>query len=198
MAWPFCPTPAFIGISVYLLIAPHDDRRSAGGQRWHGPRDLRGTVEIAGLALLLAAVLLDGHSASTRALTGDAPGAASRERQAPRRWEATVYLPLADNQGRPFAEADWQAALERLVVPFGGATLGQPLEGCWLDDRRRMCREPVRPVVVSFAHGRLEEFRRVVHHVGQHLGQEAMYVRFEEPHVQLIPVCETSRTSSPQ
>jgi hypothetical protein len=51
-----------------------------------------------------------------------------------------------------------------------------------------VCREQVRPVIVSFAPGRLDEFRHAVHNVGQRLGQEAMYVRFEEPRVQLIPV----------
>src|SRR5262249_57157598 len=55
---------------------------------------------------------------------------------APRRWEATVYLPLADNAGQPFAEGAWQEALEALVVPFGGATLDPPREGCWAHARR--------------------------------------------------------------
>src|SRR5262249_25970512 len=34
----------------------------------------------------------------------------------------------------------------------------------------------------------LGEFREAVHVAGQRLGQEAMYVRFEEPRVDLIPV----------
>src|SRR5262245_20993846 len=81
------------------------------------------------------------------------PGARAVEavRPAPRRCEATLYLPLADNQGRPFPEAQWQEALEVVVRPFGGATLGEPREGCWIDPARRLCREWVRPVVVSFA-----------------------------------------------
>jgi hypothetical protein len=103
-------------------------------------------------------------------------------------WEATVFLPLADNEGQSFAESTWHEALTRLVTPFGGATLGEPQEGCWLDARGRMCRERVRAVVVSFAPDRLNEFRLAVHDVGRRLGQEAMYVRFEEPLVDLIPV----------
>jgi hypothetical protein len=117
-----------------------------------------------------------------------APPAEASGRPAPHCWEATVYLPLTDNQGRRFSEAAWEAALADLVVPFGGATLGQPQEGCWLRASGRICREPVRPVVVSFALERLGEFRDAVHAAGQRLGQEAMYVRFEEPRVELIPV----------
>jgi hypothetical protein len=147
---------------------------------------LRGLV----LAGVLAAGLALGRSTAPSgdgaARVSDAPSTAARP--APRRWEATVYLPLADNLGQSFAETVWQEALERLVTPFGGATLGPPQEGCWVDARQRVCREPVRPVVVSFAPERLGEFRRAVHAVGQHLGQEAMYVRFEEPRVELIPV----------
>jgi hypothetical protein len=105
-----------------------------------------------------------------------------------RRLEATVYVPLSDAGGRPFDEGTWGQALEELVTRFGGATLGPPQEGCWLDARRRVCREPVRPVVVSFDPARLGEFRAAVHEVGTRLGQESMYVRFEEPSVDLIPV----------
>jgi hypothetical protein len=114
---------------------------------------------------------------------------ASRPDDAPaaRRWEATVYLPLADNAGRPFSDGEWEEALAAFAVPFGGATLGTPQEGCWLDPRGRVHREPVRPVVVSFAPGRLDEFRAAARAVGRLLGQEAIYVRFEEPRVELIP-----------
>jgi hypothetical protein len=44
----------------------------------------------------------------------------------------------------------------------------------------------VRPVVVSFAPERLSDFRRSVQEVGELLGQDAVYVRFEEPRVELI------------
>jgi len=44
------------------------------------------------------------------------------------------------------------------------------------------------PVVVSFAPERLDELRAAVHAVGKRLGQEAMYVRFEAPRVELIAV----------
>lgn len=103
-------------------------------------------------------------------------------------WEATVYLPLADNQGRPFAEADWHAALDILVKRFKGATLGEPREGRWLDQNNQVQRERIRPVTISFEPSRLEEFRAAVREAGRRLGQEAMYVRFEEPRVELIPV----------
>jgi hypothetical protein len=110
------------------------------------------------------------------------------ETTAPRRLEATVYLPLADGKGRPFSDAVWDEALGRLITPFGGATLRRPQEGYWVDARGRLAREPVRPLVISFAPERLGEFRKAVHDVGRRLGQEAMYVRFEEPRVDLISV----------
>jgi hypothetical protein len=147
---------------------------------------LRGLV-LAGV--LTAGLALGRYTAppgDVAARPSDAPSIAARP--APRCWEATVYLPLADNLGQSFEETTWQEALERLVTPFGGATLGPPQEGCWLDARQRVCRERVRPVVVSFAAERLDEFRHAVHAVGKHLGQEAMYVRFDEPRVELIPV----------
>lgn len=102
--------------------------------------------------------------------------------------EATVYLPLADNHGKPFAETYWQEALTALVVQFGGATLGEAREGYWLDAQQRVRREQVRPVIVSFAPERLEEFRLLVRDLGKRLGQEAMYIRFDEPRVDVVPV----------
>jgi hypothetical protein len=109
--------------------------------------------------------------------------------QPPRRsLEATVYLPLADNQGQAFTQQRWDEALEVLVVTFGGATLGPPQEGCWLDVEGQMQREPIRPVIVSFAPQRLSEFRKAIHDVGRHLGQKAIYFRREESRVELIPV----------
>lgn len=151
--------------------------------RWLRYHSLRGAAEIAGFVLLLTAALIQGPGQDPAARPVEAAGG-----PAPRRWEATVYLPLADNGGQPFAEAAWHDALDGLVARFGGATLGPPQEGCWLDARRRVCREPVRPVVVSFPRERLDEFRHAIHEVGERLGQEAMYVRFEEPRVELIPV----------
>jgi hypothetical protein len=145
--------------------------------RWLRYHHLRGAASIAGFVLLLAAALMDSRHPVAAALD-DGP--------APRRWEATVYLPLADNQGRPFGETEWQEALDSLVSPFGGATLGQPLEGCWQNGQGRLCREWVRPVVISFDRERVAEFRAAAHGVGKRLGQEAIYVRFEEPRVALI------------
>jgi hypothetical protein len=141
------------------------------------------------LGVLAAGIAVGRFTVLSRDLTVHPTVAAAEAgagRPAPRCWEATVYLPLADNQGRPFSEGVWQEALEVLVASFGGATLGQPQEGCWLDAGRRVCRERVRPVVISFAPQRLDEFRQAVHDVGKRLGQEAMYVRFEEPRVELV------------
>lgn len=142
--------------------------------RWLRYHDYRGVAQTAAFGLLLAAALADRPSPP------DGP--------AGRQWEATVYLPLADNHGWPFDEAEWQAALDELVTAFGGATLGDPREGCWREANGRTLREWVRPVVVSFATSRLGELRAAAHAVGVRLGQEAVYVRFEEPRVEVVPV----------
>jgi hypothetical protein len=106
----------------------------------------------------------------------------------PRRSEATVFLPLVDNDGRPVPEERWQEALGLLVTEFGGATLGAPVEGCWRDADGAIRREPVRPVVVSFEQDRLAHFRRMLQRVGRRLGQQVLYTRFSEPRVELTPV----------
>lgn len=105
-----------------------------------------------------------------------------------RHLEATVFLPLVDNHDQPLSPERWQAALKPLVANFGGATVGPPVEGFWHDSQGKLRREPVRPVVVSFAAARLVEFRRTLHDVGRELGQEAIYVRFEEPRIELLKV----------
>jgi hypothetical protein len=51
----------------------------------------------------------------------------------PRGWEATVYLPVNDNQRQPFPKEQWQGAVDLLVNEFGGATVGARLEGRWRD-----------------------------------------------------------------
>src|SRR5262245_16922776 len=132
--------------------------------------------------LLFGGGLMIGLVVGLNAPWQAAPPAPARTAEAagqmPRVCEATLYLPLADNQGRRFSDSEWQEALELVVRPFGGATLGQPQEGCWVGPDKRLCREWVRPVVISFAPERLEEFRRAARAAGNRLGQEATYVRF--------------------
>jgi hypothetical protein len=106
----------------------------------------------------------------------------------PRVWQATVYLPLVDNAGQPFSDELWQEAVEVFVSRFGGATLGGPQDGRWLDAQERVHREPIRPVVISFERRKLGDFRRTLREVGERLGQEAMYVLLEEPRVELVQV----------
>ena len=106
----------------------------------------------------------------------------------PRRCEATVYLPVVDNDGKRLDEEVWRQALAGLVADFGGATLGAEQEGWWVDGRRQVHREPVRLVVISFDRPRLAEFRADLRDLGRRLGQEELYVRIEEPHIELLPV----------
>lgn len=103
-----------------------------------------------------------------------------------RRLEATVYLPMTDNHGRNVSDAVWDEALGLLVKDLGGATVGPPLDGYWRDDEGRLCREPVRPVIVSFEPSRLAQFRQTLKEVGRRLGQQVLYTRFEQPRVELL------------
>jgi hypothetical protein len=144
------------------------------------PPKLRSSL-LRGLALFLAGLILGG----TGVFFWTRP---SEEGLPPRRWEATVYLPLADNDGKPFAEQDWDDALGILVAECGGATLGIKREGVWVDERKQTRRETVRAVIVSFPRDRLDSFRRALVEAGKRLGQQAMYVRLEEPRIEILTV----------
>lgn len=115
----------------------------------------------------------------------------------PRRYEATVFLPLVDNGGRKVPDEQWQEALGLLVTELGGATLGAPVEGCWRDADGVIRREPVRPVVVSFEQGRLASFRQTLQRVGRRLGQQVLYTRYSEPRVELTPVAPDGPEKGP-
>jgi hypothetical protein len=131
---------------------------------------LRGVAATAAFASLVAAGMI--HTAA--------------EPSAPTHWEATVYLPLADNAGQSFPDETWNRALAGLVTPFGGGTLGEPQDGCWADAHGRLVRERVRPVVISFAPEEAETFRRAVGRARAELAQEAVYVRYGDVRVELI------------
>jgi hypothetical protein len=141
--------------------------------------------------LIGTGLLVFGIAVGRYTMPAGGPPVAASEELSPRLWEATVFLPLADNQGRRFAAEDWQRALDVLVIQFGGATLGQEMEGCWLDARRRVHREPVRAVTISFEDRRLGDFRGHIREVGRLLGQEAVYYRLERPHVELIRTADS-------
>lgn len=100
------------------------------------------------------------------------------------RWEATLYLPAP---GGDFTEDTWKAALTEFTrEPFRGATLLAPVEGWWHGDDGKVAREAVRPIVVSFASDHLPEFQARARALGKRLGQEAIYIRYERPFVQLL------------
>jgi hypothetical protein len=144
------------------------------------PRQSRFAV-LRGLALFLAGLLVGGAGMFfwTRPTEDGLP---------PRHWEATVYLPLADNDGKAFTEQDWNDALGVLVAECGGATLGTQHEGVWVDGRKHTRREAVRAVVISFPRDRLDNFRRALAEAGRRLRQEAVYVRLDEPRVEVLTV----------
>ena len=105
-----------------------------------------------------------------------------------RRLEATIHLPTRGNPDRPFAEHEWEEAVGLLVREFGGATLGPAQEGCWINGAGQVQREPLRLVIVSFEAERLNRFREVVRETGRRLGQEALYIRYEEPGIDILGV----------
>lgn len=104
----------------------------------------------------------------------------------PRQLEATVFLPTQDRHGTPFPDGRWQEAVKLLVAAAGGATVGPPQEGWWQTDSSTVVHEPVRPVIVSFPRDVLPRFRQATLEVGRLLEQQAIYVRYEEPRVELI------------
>jgi len=137
------------------------------------------------VGLLILGVLIGGlgvHAWHRRA--DELPG---------RRLEATVYVPLVDNADQTVPPEKWHEAVEPIIVRFGGATLGAAMDGFWRDAEGKMRHEPVRPLTVSFEASRLAEFRQTLHEVGHRLGQEMLYVRFEEPRVEVLPVKKDTR-----
>ncbi len=137
---------------------------------------------LAGLGLLVLGAALGAGGL----LAWQQTNPASPDRLAPRSLEGTVYLPLHDNQGKPFPHDQWQGAVEVFVRRFGGATLGDRRTGFWRDGSGKVQGEPVQLLTVSFDRDRLDEFRAATREVARRLGQESVYVRFEEPHVELI------------
>jgi hypothetical protein len=136
------------------------------------------------LALTLFMLGVVGGGAGVYLWTRPGPGPA--DPGPPRRWEATVFLPTRGNPDHPITERDWDDAVGLLAREFDGATLGPPQEGFWVNAAGKLLREPVRPVTVSFEPDRLDRFRQALRRLGRRLGQEALYVRYEEPRVEVL------------
>lgn len=117
-----------------------------------------------------------------------APATPSEVNLPPVQWEATLYLPLQDNQGQPFPKEVRDRALDILIRKFGGATLGPERQGCWLDPKNQIQREPIQLVTISFPEAQLEEFRAAVKEMGQVLRQQEVYIRFEKPRIESIVI----------
>jgi hypothetical protein len=143
---------------------------------------------LTGLALFLGGVSLGSFALPAQGVGRHQVAEPSPVERPARQLEATVYVPLDDNQGRPFSADEWDAALGGLIARFGGATLDRPLEGFWVAPDGRVQRDRVRPMIVSFPPHRLAEFRESLDALGRRLGQEAVYVRYGEPNVEVLPV----------
>jgi hypothetical protein len=108
------------------------------------------------------------------------------ERTPPRRLEATIYFPVQDNEGKRFTPEVWDGALNILIEEFEGATLGQQVTGCWRNQAGQIQREPIQLVIVSLERRQLPQLQAALHRIAKLLGQEAIYVRYEEPRIELI------------
>jgi hypothetical protein len=65
------------------------------------------------------------------------------------------YLPLTDNNGRPIADAAFDAVERRLVARFGGLTSQQrdfPLRGIWQGETRLYLDQVIIMTVLDFRH----------------------------------------------
>jgi hypothetical protein len=142
------------------------------------------------LFVLLAAVFVAGVALGAVAILflTERQRAAESSESVPRRCEATVYLPLHDNNDRPFLKEKREQAISVFVVQFGGATLTDRVEGCWRDGNGAVRYEPIQLLVVSFEPWRLDEFRHVLEQAGRLLDQEEMYARIEEPRILRLPI----------
>ena len=63
-----------------------------------------------------------------------------------------LFLPLTDNQGRPFARAHFDRVRDELVERFGGVTafLRSPAEGVWKDAPGQSAQQAVRDDMVIY------------------------------------------------
>jgi inorganic pyrophosphatase len=71
--------------------------------------------------------------------------------RAARRYD--LYLPLADNDGRPFADDLFRAVQRRLLDRFGGLTSQQrafPFEGMWQNGARLFLDQVIVMTVLDF------------------------------------------------
>jgi hypothetical protein len=71
--------------------------------------------------------------------------------RAARRYD--LYLPLTDNQGRPIADAVFDAVERRLLAQFGGLTAQQrdfPLRGIWQGATRLYLDQVIIMTVLDF------------------------------------------------
>jgi hypothetical protein len=105
-------------------------------------------------------------------------------------YQATLFVPLVNPEGREFSDQEWETAFRPFTEEFGGATFADKHEGWWHDPQRRLHREPVRVVIISFGRDRLPTFRRAVRELGRRLGQEAMYFRLEEVQIEILNVAD--------
>jgi hypothetical protein len=134
---------------------------------------------VLGIALGASGVFLWQHLQTSNADLNSLP---------PASLEGTIYLPLNDNHGIAFTPEQLEEAIKLLIRQMGGATLGDKRRGFWLANDQRVQSEPIQLLTVSFPRGRLDDFRKAVTDMGRRLGQQSMYIRFEEPRIELLDV----------
>lgn len=86
----------------------------------------------------------------------------------------TTLLPLSDNEGHSFDEAQIEKILNSLVTQFHGCSTDGKVDGRSLDDGHRHRDTSLRVTIVS-ERARLNEIRDRVLEIGRELGQLSMY-----------------------
>ena len=100
------------------------------------------------------------------------------------RVKGVTIFPLTGNAGEDLGEVV-EGLLDRIVAEFGGYTTDS-IAGAWHSDDGMVYRDSsVRVTVVIPADAR-EEFRELVRDAKSALGQEAMYLEFQEAQVEFL------------
>ena len=93
-------------------------------------------------------------------------------------FEAQLFVPVADNDGKVFSQTHHQVFEAKLLASFGGFTRGAEVEGAWLDDgtvyKDRIVIYTV--ALQSIAQG--AEVVAAAQVAKSHYRQEAIYLRY--------------------
>lgn len=91
----------------------------------------------------------------------------------------TVLIPLADNNGKPFAKAKLAAIADRFSETFGGSTVEGPVSGTWKNAAGELARDQLLKLTVVTSNNREDEARRMARRLCRELKQDAIYFELD-------------------